>query len=194
MKANDQVVFLMDVDNTLLDNDQVEADLKTHLAERLGAGQHQRYWEFFEELRAELGYADYLGALQRYRAAYPRDTHVLTLSLYLLSYPFAQRLYPGVLDVIGRLGSGGQWSSCRMGTWCFSPIRSSGRGCGKRSRAASSSISIKSRCSAMTRLATRLNTMSWLTISCASCRRSSSNGASASLRCFHDRDIMPTTR
>jgi FMN phosphatase YigB (HAD superfamily) len=123
MKANDQVVFLMDVDNTLLDNDQIEADLKTHLAERLGAGQHQRYWEFFEELRAELGYADYLGALQRYRAAYPRDTHVLTLSLYLLSYPFAQRLYPGVLDVIGRLGAWGPVVILSDGDVVFQPYK-----------------------------------------------------------------------
>ena len=74
------LVFLFDVDNTLLDNDRVAADLKQHLEKEVGHERQQRYWEFFEELRAELGYADYLGALQRYRSEYPRDPNVLTVS------------------------------------------------------------------------------------------------------------------
>jgi FMN phosphatase YigB (HAD superfamily) len=123
MKATDQVVFLVDVDNTLLDNDQVEADLKAHLLETLGAERHQRYWEFFEGLRAELGYADYLGALQRYRLAYPDDTHVLTLSLYLLSYPFVQRLYPEVFEVIRRLGAWGPVVILSDGDVVFQPYK-----------------------------------------------------------------------
>src|SRR5690348_11154235 len=107
MREPEQVVFLLDVDNTLLDNDQVTADLKAHLQLVLGAERQQRYWALFEELRQELGYADYLGALQRYRAEQPRDTNVLTLSLYLLTYPFVQRLYPGVLPLIKRLSGWG---------------------------------------------------------------------------------------
>ena len=98
-----RVVFLLDVDNTLLDNDRVTADLKRHL-EREGEHEplHHRYWAIFEQLRAELGYADYLGALQRYRVENPRDPHLLTISSYLVNYPFANRLYPESLDVIER--------------------------------------------------------------------------------------------
>lgn len=75
-----QVVFLFDVDNTLLDNDRVTADLKRHLEREVGYERQQRYWAIFEELRAQLGYADYLGALQRYRIEHPRDPHLLTVS------------------------------------------------------------------------------------------------------------------
>lgn len=96
------IVFLVDIDNTLLDNDRVTADLKRHLEHELGHDREERYWSIFEELRAELGYADYLGALQRYRVEYPRDTHVLTVAAFLIDYPFASRLYPKALDVLAR--------------------------------------------------------------------------------------------
>ena len=89
------VVFLIDVDNTLLDNDRVISDLKRHLVEHFGVETEQRYWEIFEALRTELGYADYLGALQRYRIDNPRDLRILELSFFLLEYPFADRLYSG---------------------------------------------------------------------------------------------------
>jgi FMN phosphatase YigB (HAD superfamily) len=95
-----KLVFLFDVDNTLLDNDRVAADLKQHLEKEVGHERQQRYWEFFEELRTELGYADYLGALQRYRSEYPRDPNLLTVSEFLVEYPFANRLFPNSLDVI----------------------------------------------------------------------------------------------
>lgn len=121
MSQPDQIVFLLDVDNTLLDNDQVEADLKAHLLLAVGAERQQRYWEIFEQLRRELGYADYLGALQRYRRENPRDTHLLTISLYLLNYPFAQRLYPGVLDVIHRLRTWGPVVILSDGDVVFQP-------------------------------------------------------------------------
>jgi FMN phosphatase YigB (HAD superfamily) len=97
------VVFLLDVDNTLLDNDAVILDLKRHLIDTFGAEREQRYWDIFEELRRELGYADYLGALQRYRVERPRDPHLLGLSIFLLHYPFADRVYPRALDAIVRL-------------------------------------------------------------------------------------------
>lgn len=103
MRARHDIVFLLDVDDTLLDNDQIERDLREYLAATFGAERQQRYWAIFEELRAELGYADYLGALQRYRIENLRDPHLLATSLYLLNYPFAQRLYPGALDVIEQL-------------------------------------------------------------------------------------------
>jgi FMN phosphatase YigB (HAD superfamily) len=96
------VVFLFDVDNTLLDNDRVAADLREHLTAAFGAQRQERYWAIFEELRVQLGYADYLGALQRYRAENPRDARLLEISFYLVDYPFADRLYRGSLDVIAR--------------------------------------------------------------------------------------------
>jgi FMN phosphatase YigB (HAD superfamily) len=101
--AKHDIVFLVDVDNTLLDNDRVAADLMRHLVAEVGRERQQRYWALFEELRKELGYADYLGALQRYRVENPRDPNLLTVSLYLTDYPFANRLYPNSLDVIDHL-------------------------------------------------------------------------------------------
>ncbi len=97
------VVFLLDVDNTLLDNDEVERDLSRHIEKAFGARCQERYWQILEQLRAELGYADYLGALQRYRIEHPREPHLIEISLFLVDYPFADRLYPGALDVVGRL-------------------------------------------------------------------------------------------
>ncbi|HEX7315615.1 MAG TPA: HAD family hydrolase [Pyrinomonadaceae bacterium] len=99
MQPND-VVFLFDVDNTLLDNDRVTANLRLFLEREVGPERAGRYWAIFEELRAELGYADYLGALQHYRAEYPYDCHLLAVSTYLVNYPFANRLFPNSLDVI----------------------------------------------------------------------------------------------
>jgi phosphoglycolate phosphatase-like HAD superfamily hydrolase len=98
--AGGKVVFLFDVDNTLIDNDRIVADLMRHLEREIGAERQQRYWEIFEELRGQLGYADYLGALQRYRVENPRDSHILTVSHYLINYPFATRLFPGALDAV----------------------------------------------------------------------------------------------
>jgi haloacid dehalogenase-like hydrolase len=94
------IVFLFDVDNTLLDNDRVASDLKQHLIAKVGASSANRYWQIFEELRAELGYADYLGALQRYRIENPRDPKLLEVSHFMINYPFANRLYPESLDAV----------------------------------------------------------------------------------------------
>ncbi|CAG9932053.1 hypothetical protein [Candidatus Nitrotoga arctica] len=95
-----EVVFLLDVDNTLLDNDCIVADLSDHLAHEFGDESRDRYWEIFEALRVELGYADYLGALQRYRIGAMNDPRLLKMSSFLVDYPFAERLYPGALDFI----------------------------------------------------------------------------------------------
>jgi FMN phosphatase YigB (HAD superfamily) len=97
------VVILLDVDNTLLDNDAIEVDLRRHIEEAFGAACRDRYLQIFEELRATLGYADYLGALQRYRIERPREPHLIQISLFLVDYPFRDRLYPGALDVVSRL-------------------------------------------------------------------------------------------
>jgi FMN phosphatase YigB (HAD superfamily) len=105
---SDSVVFLFDVDNTLLDNDHVTADLKHYMQKELGAEREHKYWEIFEQLRGELGYADYLGALQRYRLEHPHDPHILRTSMFLVNYPFANRLFPNSLDAIEHVK---QWGS-----------------------------------------------------------------------------------
>jgi FMN phosphatase YigB (HAD superfamily) len=98
--AGDELVVLFDVDNTLLDNDRVQRDLRAHLARRFGAKARDRYWDILEQLREELGYVDYLGALERYRLERLHDPRVLALSCWLVDYPFAERLYPAALDVV----------------------------------------------------------------------------------------------
>lgn len=94
------LVFLFDVDNTLLDNDRVTNDLRKFLEKEVGKQRAEDYWKIFEDLRQELGYADYLGALQRYRIKCPYDSHLLAVSTYLVNYHFANRLYPNSLDVL----------------------------------------------------------------------------------------------
>lgn len=116
-----RVVFLFDVDNTLLDNDRVTADLKRHLETHVGPERAGRYWAIFEELREELGYADYLGALQRYRIEHPRDPNLLTVSRFLINYPFANRLYPDSLDVVERVKQWGPAVILSDGDVVFQP-------------------------------------------------------------------------
>jgi FMN phosphatase YigB (HAD superfamily) len=121
MTAGDDVVFLLDVDNTLLDNDRVTADLRQHLIDAFGAQSQARYWQIFEALRNELGYADYLGALQRYRIEHPDEPGLLEISFFLLEYPFQERLYPGALDVIARLRAHGEAAILSDGDAVFQP-------------------------------------------------------------------------
>jgi FMN phosphatase YigB (HAD superfamily) len=115
------VVFLLDVDNTLLDHDRVVTDLMRHLDQVIGRERQQHYWNIFNRLRQELGYADYLGALQQYRAAYPRDPNVLILSSFLINYPFANRLFPNSLDVIDRMKTWGPVVILTDGDVVFQP-------------------------------------------------------------------------
>jgi FMN phosphatase YigB (HAD superfamily) len=103
MTSPHDVVFLVDCDNTLLDNDRVQADLSDHLAREFGVASRDRYWAIFEAIRAELGYADYLGALQRYRLGDMNDPRLLMMSSYLVDYPFADRLYEGALAALAHL-------------------------------------------------------------------------------------------
>lgn len=113
--------FLFDVDNTLLDNDRVIADLQSHLESEVGIDCAQHYWRIFEQLRTELGYADYLGALQRYRVKYPRDPAILTVGRFLLDYPFADRLFPHALKVIEHVGKWGSAAILTDGDVVFQP-------------------------------------------------------------------------
>ncbi len=115
------IVFLVDVDNTLLDNDRIQSDLRRHLEREFGAATRDRYWAILEQLFTDLGYRDYLGALQRYRAEHPRDIHLLSMSSFLVDYPFANRLYPGSLDVLERFRSWGQTVILSDGDVVFQP-------------------------------------------------------------------------
>ena len=121
MNAPHEVVFLLDVDNTLLDNDRIVADLDEHLWQAFGHDSRDRYWKIFEALRAELGYADYLGALQRYRLGAANDPRLLLMSSFLVDYPFADRLYPQALEVIRHLGRWGPTVILSDGDVVFQP-------------------------------------------------------------------------
>jgi FMN phosphatase YigB (HAD superfamily) len=123
-----RVVFLFDVDNTLLDNDRVAADLQRHLAGEIGAEGAQEYWQIFEQLRTELGYADYLGALQRFRSKHPRAPHLLGVSDFLINYPFAERLFPDALKVIEHVQQWGPAVILSDGDVVFQPLKISHSG------------------------------------------------------------------
>jgi FMN phosphatase YigB (HAD superfamily) len=121
MATPQPIVFLVDVDNTLLDNDRIQADLRRHLEREFGAACRDRYWAILEQLFVDLGYRDYLGALQRYRVEHPADIHLLTMSSFLVDYPFANRLYPGSLDVLERLCGWGRAVILSDGDVVFQP-------------------------------------------------------------------------
>jgi len=125
MTPNSDTVFLIDVDNTLLDNDRVIGDLRAHLEQTFGAASADRYWAAFEALRTELGYVDYLGALQRYRAEESHrgmsDSRLLLMSSFLIDYPFADRLYPGALDALKHLRRHGSTVILSDGDVVFQP-------------------------------------------------------------------------
>jgi FMN phosphatase YigB (HAD superfamily) len=115
------IVFLVDVDNTLLDNDRIQQDLKDHIERVFGLAARERYWRILEDLFAELGYRDYIGALQRYRAEHPREVELLSMSSFLMDYPFADRLLPAALKVLKRLSTVGPAVILSDGDVVFQP-------------------------------------------------------------------------
>jgi FMN phosphatase YigB (HAD superfamily) len=121
MTPSHPIVFLIDVDNTLLDNDRVQQDLKDHLQRTYGRVARERYWRILEDLFAELGYRDYLGALQRYRIEHPREVELLAMSSFLIDYPFAGRLFPAALEVLKRLAGFGRTVILSDGDVVFQP-------------------------------------------------------------------------
>lgn len=118
-----KIVFLFDVDNTLLDNDAVAADLRDYLERTVGHERQQRYWSIFESLRNLVGYADYLGALQQYRADYPHSMKVLAVSDFLINYPFPARLLPNALDVVAAANQHGKAVILSDGDVVFQPLK-----------------------------------------------------------------------
>lgn len=121
LTAVPDTVFLFDVDNTLLDNDQVITDLRTHLVDTFGSEHAENYWTGFEAIRTELGYADYLGALQRYRADRDNDPRLLGMSSFLIDYPFASRVYPAALQAVAHVGQWGPTVVLSDGDVVFQP-------------------------------------------------------------------------
>ena len=122
-RTESSTVFLFDVDNTLLNNDRVSQDLKLYLTKKVGEASARRYWEIFEQLRAELGYADYLGALQRYRLEQPRDPKLLAVSHFMVDYPFANRLFPESLDAVEYARRLGRTVILSDGDVVFQPLK-----------------------------------------------------------------------
>ena len=147
MPQSAQSVFLFDVDNTLLDNDGVQDDLSAHLEKEFGRAQRDRYWAIFEALRTELGYADYLGALQRYRLENLDEPQLLLMSSFLIDYPFANQLYPDALEALAHCRRFGPTVILSDGMWSFSRARFAAPGFGTPSRGACSSICTRSGCS-----------------------------------------------
>ena len=121
MTKRHEIVFLFDVDNTLLDNDAVQADLKAHLAEHYGAAARDRYLEILNNLVDELGYTDYLGALERYRVEVLHRPEVLRMSSWLVDYPFAERLFAGALDAVAHVQQWGPAVILSDGDAVFQP-------------------------------------------------------------------------
>jgi FMN phosphatase YigB (HAD superfamily) len=123
-----KLVFLFDVDNTLLDNDCVIADLARYLQREVGSRHARQYWAIFERLREQFGYADYLGALQLYRRAHPHEIGLLTISRYLIGYPFARRIFPHAFNVIARVQRWGKAALLTDGDVVFQPHKVDGSG------------------------------------------------------------------
>jgi FMN phosphatase YigB (HAD superfamily) len=121
MRPSHPTVFLVDVDNTLLDNDAIQQDLKDHIEGVYGRAARDRYWRILDDLFTELGYRDYLGALQRYRDEHPSEVELLSMSSFLLDYPFADRLYPHALEVLERLAGLGPAVILSDGDVVFQP-------------------------------------------------------------------------
>jgi len=121
--ARARTVFLVDVDNTLLDNDRIVAELRDTIVREVGAAKAERYWSMFESCRHELGYADYLGTLQRFRAEDPHEPKLTAISSFLLNYPFRERVYPGAIDAVRHLAEWGTTVILTDGDVVFQPLK-----------------------------------------------------------------------
>ena len=126
-----RIAFLFDVDNTLLDNDSIIKELREYMTACLGVDQNKRYWEIFENYRAEMGYADYLGTLQRYRRERPHDPQLTAIALFLLNYPFKERLFDGALAVLHHVRKWGTAAILTDGDVVFQPLKIERSGIGK---------------------------------------------------------------
>jgi FMN phosphatase YigB (HAD superfamily) len=119
--SNDELVFLLDVDNTLLDNDRFGQDLGERLEQSFGASETRRYWAIFGQLREQLGLADYLGSLETFRTGLDDHPDLLAMSEFLLEYPFSARLFPRALDAVAHLATFGRPAVLSDGDVVFQP-------------------------------------------------------------------------
>ncbi|CAN5904006.1 hypothetical protein BH11PSE3_BH11PSE3_43450 [soil metagenome] len=133
MTPSHPIVFLVDVDNTLVDNDGIQKDLKDHIEQTYGVAARDRYWLILEDLFTELGYRDYIGALQRYRVEHPLEVELLSMSSFLMDYPFIDRLYPSAHEVLARLRGLGPTVILSDGDVVFQPRKVERAGLGKAS-------------------------------------------------------------
>jgi FMN phosphatase YigB (HAD superfamily) len=131
MTRHHPIVFLVDVDNTLVDNDGIQQDLKDHLERAYGIAARDRYWAILEDLMEKLGYRDYIGALQRFRVEHPREIELLAMSSFLMDYPFADRLYPNAVRVLQRLRSLAPTAILSDGDVVFQPRKVEHAGLGR---------------------------------------------------------------
>ena len=195
MERVHSIVSLVDVDNTLLDNDGVQQDLKDHLERAYGRDARDRYWRILEDLFLELGYRDYLGALQRFRAEHPREVELLSMSAYLIDYPFAGRLFPCALNVLRRLRDFGPTVILSDGDVVFQPHKVERAGL---SDAVDGRVLIyihKEEALAMTSSGVfQLNITCLSTTNRESWRRSSASGVAASRPFSRGRAAMPAIR
>jgi FMN phosphatase YigB (HAD superfamily) len=122
------IVSLVDIDNTLLDNDRIQQDIQDHLERELGAETRDQYWTIQEQLFETLGYRDYLGAVQRFRVAQPYDIRLLSIGAYLMDYPFSERLYARALDVLRHLSTWGPTVILSDGDAVFQPRKAQAAG------------------------------------------------------------------
>jgi beta-phosphoglucomutase-like phosphatase (HAD superfamily) len=123
MPLTHDTVFLFDVDDTLLDNDAVKADLKERVLQKFGKDACDRFWSIYEEQRAKHGYADFLGTLERFRLEHIYDPKVLLLPIWMMEYPFADRLYPGALAVVRHVRQWGLPVILTDGDGVFQPYK-----------------------------------------------------------------------
>jgi len=115
------VVILVDIDNTLLDNDRIQEDFKRRIEREMGTAARDRYWTIVERLFTDLGYRDYIGALQEFRVGQPQDMRLFAFSRYVVDYPFADVLYPRALDVLKHLRGWGPTVVVSDGDAVFQP-------------------------------------------------------------------------
>ncbi len=121
MLTSSPIVFLLDVDNTLIDNDRFGSDLTARLYQEFGQPECERYWSIYGALRDKHGFADYLGALQDFRTGCNNEAALLQMSKFLLDYPFNERVYPRARDAIRHMNGMGNTVILSDGDIVFQP-------------------------------------------------------------------------
>jgi FMN phosphatase YigB (HAD superfamily) len=117
------LVFLLDVDNTLVDNDRVKKDIERAIASLVAVDRAARFWALYEEVRDEKGVVNFPETLRRFRRAFPNEPHAEDVDRSVLSIPFERYLYPRVFDVIARLWTLGDVTILSDGDRVYQPAK-----------------------------------------------------------------------